>query len=170
MAKQNIRTLKLADLNPAPYNPRKNLKPGDADYDSLAASMDAFGYLEPIVINVRDGANTVISGHQRLKVLLAAGESEATCVLVDFDKTTEKAANLAMNKIKGDWDFTALADILQDLDTGDFDMNLTGFGEGELKNIMGWVPEFSPVDAETQGRLDQKAPVTCPECGHVFTT
>ena len=47
MAKQTIKTMKLAELNPAPYNPRKNIKPGDPVYDKLAASMDAFGYIEP---------------------------------------------------------------------------------------------------------------------------
>ena len=164
MAKQNIRTLKLKGLNPAPYNPRKNLKPGDPDYDSLAASMDAFGYIEPIVVNIRDGKNVVVSGHQRLKVLLAAGETEATCVLVDFDKTTEKAANLAMNKIRGDWSFPELADLLTDLDTGEFDMSLTGFQEGELKNLMNWTPKEESV-SDGDG---QKQSMTCPSCGYVF--
>jgi ParB-like chromosome segregation protein Spo0J len=128
----------IEQLHPAAYNPRKDLKRGDPEYDHLANSIEAFGYIEPIVWNKRSG--NVVGGHQRLKVLIERGESEAEVVVVDYDETTEQAANLALNKIRGDWDFPKLADLLISLDTGAFDLDLTGFSEGELKNIMGWTP------------------------------
>ena len=53
----------IADLKPAEYNPRKRLKPGDAEYEKLRNSIEKFGYVDPIIINA-DG--TVIGGHQRL--------------------------------------------------------------------------------------------------------
>ena len=38
----------IKNLVPAPYNPRKDLKPGDAEYEKLKKSITAFGYLEPV--------------------------------------------------------------------------------------------------------------------------
>ena len=142
--------VQIEKLKPAAYNPRKDLKRGDPEYDHLAESMEAFGYIEPIVWNKRSG--NVVGGHQRLKVLIERGETEAEVVVVDYDETTEQAANLALNKIRGDWDFPKLANLLTDLDTGAFDLELTGFSEGELKNIMGWTPEIIGSQEETDGQ------------------
>jgi len=140
------RLLSIEKLNPAPYNPRKNLKPGDPEYDKLANSIDAFGYIEPVIWNERTG--NVVGGHQRLKVLTERGETSIECVVVDYDEDTEKAANIALNKISGDWDFAKLADLLRDLDSMNFDMDLTGFGEDELKQMMTWTPDGGGGSAE----------------------
>ena len=63
-----IKKMKIADLNPAKYNPRKELKPGDKEFEKLKNSIEHFGYVELIVVNTANH-NTVISGHQRLNVL-----------------------------------------------------------------------------------------------------
>ena len=55
----------LSDLKPAEYNPRKALKPGDPEYQRIAASIEEFGYVDPIIINAD---NTIIGGHQRRTV------------------------------------------------------------------------------------------------------
>ncbi len=146
----------IEQLHPAAYNPRKDLKRGDPEYDHLADSIEAFGYIEPIVWNKRTG--NVVGGHQRLKVLIERGETEAECVVVDYDEITEQAANLALNKIRGDWDFPKLADLLTELDTGAFDLDLTGFSEGELKNIMGWTPDIVDVSAQDDDRGSRLQP------------
>ena len=72
-----------ADLLPADYNPRKDLKPGDAEYEKLKRSIEEFGFVEPVVWNRRTGF--VVGGHQRLKVLLDMGETEIDCVVVDLE-------------------------------------------------------------------------------------
>ena len=59
-----IKTMKLSELNPAKYNPRKELKPGDPEFEKLKSSIENFGYVELIVVNAANN-NTVISGHQR---------------------------------------------------------------------------------------------------------
>ena len=56
---------KIEDLRPASYNPRKDLKPGDKEYEKLKRSITEFGYVEPVIWNERTG--TVVGGHQRLK-------------------------------------------------------------------------------------------------------
>ena len=36
----NIQTIPIKKINPAPYNPRKDLKPGDPDYEKLKKSIN----------------------------------------------------------------------------------------------------------------------------------
>lgn len=86
-----IKTKKLTDLKPAPYNPRTI---SDKAMAGLRASIDRFGLVEPIVIN-RDGR--VIGGHQRLKVLKEQGVKKTKVVVVDLTKREEKALNVTLN-------------------------------------------------------------------------
>jgi len=129
-----IRKIPIDKINPAPYNPRKDLQPGDPEYEKLKRSMQEFGYVEPIVWNKRTG--NIVGGHQRYKVLLDMGMREVDCVVVDMDETKEKALNLALNKIQGDWDYLKLKDLLQELDTGEFDIELTGFDMDEIEDLV----------------------------------
>lgn len=130
----NIKIMQLADLNPAKYNPRKALKPGDKEFEKLKNSIEDFGYVELIVVNTRTG-NTVISGHQRLSVLKYLGKTEAECVLVDMDEVSEKALNIAMNKVTGEWDEVKLADLLKDIQDANFDLGKTGFEAPEIEML-----------------------------------
>jgi DNA modification methylase len=130
-----IETIRIADYSPAAYNPRKDLQPDDAEYRQLEKSIEEFGFLEPLVVNIR--TRRIISGHQRLKILLARGEESTQAVVVDFDESKEKAANLALNKIKGDWDKEKLAHLLDELSQiPDFDVQITGFDEGEISSLL----------------------------------
>ena len=118
----------------APYNPRKDLKPGDKEYDKLKQSIEHFGYVEPIIVNDRTGY--VVGGHQRLKVLQDLGYTEVEVVHVDLDENNEKALNVALNKVSGDWDADKLEDLLRELNLAeDFDVELTGFDMGELDTL-----------------------------------
>lgn len=125
--------MKLEELKSAEYNPRRDLQPGDRDYEKLRKSIEGFGYVEPIVWNSRTGR--VVGGHQRLKVLTDMGETAVDAVVVDLDETDEKILNLSLNKIKGRWDIEALADLLTELNEDGL-MELTGFEEWELENMV----------------------------------
>ena len=96
----NIKVMKLSELNPAKYNPRKALKPGDKEFEKLKNSIENFGYVERIVVNTRTG-NTVISGHQRLSVLKYLGREEAERVLFDLDVNNGTALYVAMHTAVG---------------------------------------------------------------------
>jgi len=160
-----IRKIPIEKLNPAAYNPRKDLQPGDPEYEKLKRSMQEFGYVEPIVWNKRSG--NIVGGHQRYKVLLDMGMSEVDCVVVDLDETKEKALNLALNKIQGDWDYLKLKDLLQELDTGEFDIELTGFDVDEIEDLM---TQFAPIDiddADDDGGQNKQLHI-CPKCGFEF--
>lgn len=114
-----IQTLEVNEINPAKYNPRKDLQPGDPEYVKLKKSILEFDMVEPLVWNKRTG--NLVGGHQRLKILKELGIAEVEVSVVDLSEVKEKALNLALNKISGEWDFPILKDLLEELDTGDFD-------------------------------------------------
>lgn len=122
----------LSELRPAEYNPRKALTPEDKEYQDIKRSIEKFGYVDPIIIN-SDG--TVIGGHQRLTVLTDMGYETADVVVVDLDKDDEKALNIALNKITGEWDEIKLKDLLLDLDLNEYDLANTGFSAVEIEDL-----------------------------------
>ena len=126
---------KIEELKAASYNPRKDLKPGDKEYEKLKRSITQFGYVEPVIWNERTG--TVVGGHQRLKVLKDLGYDEIDCVIVNLSLEQEKALNVALNKISGEWDNNLLGDLLKDLEQSGFDITLTGFDLSEAKDLFG---------------------------------
>ena len=128
-----IKELPLKELKPAAYNPRKKLKKGDKEYEKIKQSLLKFGYVDPIIVNED---LTVIGGHQRLTVLKDLDYETAKCVIVDLPKEDEKALNIALNKITGQWDEALLADLLLDLQESDFNLDLTGFEPPEIDDIL----------------------------------
>ena len=124
-----IKKLKIDSLVPADYNPRKKLKPGDAEFEKIKNSINEFGYVDPVIVN-KD--LTVIGGHQRISVLKTLGYEEIDCVVIDVDKTKEKALNIALNKITGEWNRELLADLIKDLQDLDYDTSFTGFEPPEI--------------------------------------
>jgi len=96
-----IETKRVADLDPAPYNPRR-ISP--EALDGLRHSVERFGLVEPIVWNRR--TSHVVGGHQRLKVLQRLGETETQVVVVDLPEDEEKALNVALNNPAIAGDFT----------------------------------------------------------------
>lgn len=127
-------TWPLARLRPAPYNPRKPLRPGDPEYAALKRSIQTWDYVDPIIVNRRTGH--VVGGHQRLAVLRDLGYTEAAVSVVDLDETQEKALNLALNRIQGAWDETALATLLQELEGALQDLTITGFTADEVEALL----------------------------------
>ena len=155
-----------ADLLPADYNPRKDLKPGDPEYEKLKRSLEQFGYVEPVIWNKTTGR--VVGGHQRLKVLIDIGITEVECVVVELPEDKEKALNIALNKISGDWDKDKLAVLIADLQGTAFDVSLTGFDAAEIDDLFkdtlkdGVKDDNFDVDAELK-----EPPITQP--GDVWT-
>lgn len=86
-----IRKVPISLLNAAPYNPRKDLQPGDPEYQKIARSIEKYGCVEPIIWNEKTG--NVIGGHQRLKVLAATGAVEVDVSVVQLSLEDEKALN-----------------------------------------------------------------------------
>lgn len=160
---QNLKTekRKLTELRAAEYNPRKTLTPEDSEYQKIKRSIEEFGYVDPIIIN-EDG--TIIGGHQRTTVLKDLGYEEVDVVVVDLDKQKEKALNIALNKITGEWDELKLKDLLLDLDLGDYDITFTGFEQKDLTELVDSLavePETVDDEFDEEEALEQiSEPVT----------
>ncbi|MBP3802557.1 MAG: DNA modification methylase [Oribacterium sp.] len=128
-----LKVLPISVLKPAEYNPRKKLKKGDKEYKKILDSIEEFGFADPLVVNAD---MTIIGGHQRLTVAQDLGYTEVPCAVVDIDKTREKALNIALNKITGQWDDGLLAELLEDIaNSGDFDIGKTGFDPPEIGEL-----------------------------------
>ena len=157
-----IRKVPISLLNAAPYNPRKDLQPGDPEYQKIARSIEKYGCVEPIIWNEKTG--NVIGGHQRLKVLAATGAVEVDVSVVQLSLEDEKALNLALNKISGAWDVPLLTALLRDLDESGFDATLTGFDVSEMSELFDDqseiveddLPEAAPEGTEPFSQLSDR--------------
>lgn len=161
----------LRDLNENPQNPRVI---NDFDFDNLKASLAEFGDLSGIVHNIR--TNQLVGGHQRRQAFVHAGSDQVniaqrfdqptpvgTVALgyvilngeqfsyreVDWPEAKEKAANIAANRIQGDWDLERLAEIDQWLIENDPDMLAkTGQSNDDIQRLLGNEPEAPPPETE----------------------
>ncbi|QRN86889.1 DNA modification methylase [Clostridia bacterium] len=151
-----IRKVPVTGINPAEYNPRKDLKQGDPAYEKLKRSMTEFGYVEPIIWNEETG--NIVGGHQRYKVLIEEGHTEVECVIVKLTAEREKALNVALNKVTGDWEVEALADLIKDLEAQDFDVTLTGFDAAEIEDLFSQVhdKDVSDDDFDVEAALEEE--------------
>ena len=68
-------------------------------------------------------------------VLAATGAVEVDVSVVQLSLEDEKALNLALNKISGQWDNEKLSAVLQDLSAG-FDVEVTGFDQHEVDALV----------------------------------
>ena len=156
----NIQKINIEKLKAAEYNPRKDLKPEDEEYQKIKRSILEFGYVAPIIVNAD---MTVIGGHQRLKVLKELGYEEVECNIVDLDKTKEKALNIALNKITGEWDNLKLEELLAELKETDIDMDMTGFTFDEVDNILKDIEGSKEDDFDLDQALNEiEEPTTRP--------
>lgn len=110
-----LKTMRVVDLKPAPYNPRTINEKAKA---GLRQSIKRFGLVEPIIVNKRTGF--VVGGHQRLDILKDIGALTTPVVLVDLPSAEEKALNIALNNPSITGQFTdALAGIIEGIKTFD---------------------------------------------------
>ena len=134
--------INLDQLVYAQYNPRKSLQPGDVEFEKIRRSIQEFGYVDPIIVN-QDF--TIIGGHQRATVLKALGYTEVDVVIVEVDKVKEKALNIALNKISGEWQMDKLKELLLELEK-QIDLGMTGFDDEEFKELLASMDTQQAVD------------------------
>lgn len=109
-----IKQIDIKKLNEAPYNPRVKLEPGMPEWEKLKRSIERFDNIVPLVWNERTG--NLVGGHQRLAVLKSLGRKKADVSVVNISEEEEKILNIALNKIKGRWDYDKLGDLLKGFD------------------------------------------------------
>lgn len=166
----------IEDLAPDKRNANKGTQRGRG---MVEASLREVGAGRSIVTD-KDGR--VIAGNKTLEAASDIGlrirtvESDGNDLIVvqrtdlDLSDDTGKARKLAYydnraGQVGLDWDAEVL---LADLQSG---VDLSGmFNQDELDALLSsvQVPDFQPVGADEQPRLDQKKPVVCPHCGESF--
>lgn len=135
--------IKLNQLIQSTYNPRIM---NTTELQKLKNNILKFGLVDPIIINTKN--NHIIGGHQRYDALTEILSDDTELNLLEigsigwvFDNTKcslknkddEKILNLSLNKINGRWNFEKLETVMQDLSKQNYDLNLTGFDDIELK-------------------------------------
>lgn len=182
-----IEHIKITDLKPAEYNPRRI---SEEDYQKLKNSISTFGLVDPIIVNLKN--MHIVGGHQRYDVLLDEHMldndfmaelpmirlGDVGFVFTDTelsirDDDHEKALNLALNKISGEWDNDKLSMVLEDLDSSGLDLELTGFEEYELmelkfNNDIEYDDNISESDLSENTSSKEVKRIICPYCGKEF--
>ena len=114
------------------YNPRQIT---DDEMEKLKNSINEFGYIAPIIVNKHN--NHIVGGNQRYHALKDMGYDEIDVIFIEeTDLNREKTLNIALNKISGDWDNEKLEELLNELNTSDIELILTGFDEFELEGLL----------------------------------
>ena len=124
---------KLEELQPADYNPRKDLQEADKEYQDIKSGIMMFGLVVPLIMNKRTG--NLVNGHQRLKVLRDLGYTEVEVSIVDMDEKKEKALNLALSRIEGDFDNKALTNVMAEIKAAGIDPVTLGFTKSEVDKM-----------------------------------
>ena len=147
------------DARNARKHPQRNL-------DTIKKSLQTYGQRKPIVVNSKTGV--IEAGNGLYSAAVELGWTEIAAVMVEDDHATATGYALMDNKSAdlSEWDLPTLKDILEELDSGAFDMDNTGFAIDEIEVLM---TQFNPVDISDQPRLDEKKKVKCPDCGCEFT-
>lgn len=192
-----IEKIKITDIKEAEYNPRLMQ---DNEMKKLENSISEFGLVDPIIINLKN--NKIIGGHQRYNAILSKSYEEDEFnpelnlirlgdigwVFMDTeleikDEDHEKALNLALNKISGEWDYGKLEPLLDELSLDGFNLDLTGFDDIQLDEIklnnersdfednIKWYDNDDDVDLEGNINTDDDVKtviITCPYCKKKF--
>jgi DNA modification methylase len=140
--------LAIDQLKPNPANPNKH---PPEQIRLLAKIIKAQGWRNPIVVSNRSGLIT--KGHGRLDAARVLKTDTAPVDYQDYASEQEELADMvADNRIAelAEADRAMLRELAEHLDDGAFDMELLGFDEAALEELMTAAPPESDVDAEPQ--------------------
>lgn len=145
--KWSTESRKVSELKSYEKNPRKMSAEEKAEIEK---SIDGFGRVVPLIINIGKRNNIVISGNQRLKIYKEKKVEEVEAMVPSRELTLEeeKELNLRLNKNTASWDY----DLLQE-----FDLDLlldVGFGDDELQSFFDDV-ELAEDDYDVEKALKE---------------
>jgi len=125
-----IEKKQIADLIPAPYNPRQSTAKQEKH---LKESLEKFGLVEPIIFNKQTGY--IVGGHFRVRELKKLGIKEIECVIVDLNEADEKELNIRLNANTGSWDWDTLANDWEVVDLEAWGLDIPQFDEGNDEDL-----------------------------------
>jgi hypothetical protein len=163
---KEMRRVRASDLIPHPSNYR--LHP-PAQRSALRGALAEIGFADVMLAWESPDGLQLIDGHLRRDEM---GNQEVPVVVLDF--TTQEEADKLLVTLDP---LASMAQIEQDtllklLDSARFEDDgvnamLEALANGAYESLA-LIPNFEPVGIDEQGLLDEKANVTCPECGNEF--
>jgi len=167
------RTLAIEDIKPYWRNPRRI--PQDA-IDAVAASIERFGYQQPIVV---DTENVIVVGHTRHQALKQLGYTSVPVYVTDLPENKVREYRLVDNRTSemSDWDHSALVLELREFETAlldryfpDVDLEIGAITavndvtSGDVDEATGKVKRVAEADPTATHTTNVK----CPACFHTF--
>ncbi len=160
----------MVDIVKVVPNPRNPNTHSDKQIELLAKIIDYQGWRVPITVSKRSGF--VVRGHGRLLAAEALGLEKVPVDYQDYENEAEEWADLiADNRIAelSELDDGLLKDLIEELETSEIDLDLTGFNEEELESITTEinVDDFF-YETDEGGKDNSKNEIVCPNCGEVI--
>ena len=140
-----IENIAIESLIPYARNSRTH---SEEQVAQVAASIKEFGFTNPVLIDEQGG---IIAGHGRTMAARKLGLAEVPCIRMSHLTEAQKRAYvIADNKLalNAGWDEKMLALEFKDLQDMGFDLELTGFGLGDIDELL------AELDATPEGSTD----------------
>lgn len=156
----------IIKLTPNPRNPNQH---SDRQIELLAKIIEHQGWRVPITVSKRSGF--VVRGHGRLLAAEALGLDEVPVDYQDYANEAEEWADLiADNRLSelSHMDNQMLKDLIQEIDTGEIDLTLTGFDESEIERLMTQYFE-APDEFEVLDEDNVETEYRCPKCNYEWS-
>jgi len=158
MSELRLEYVSVSELVPYDKNPRKN----DAAAEKVAELIKEYGFKKPILVDIKNNKNEIIAGHTRLKAALLLGLEKVPVIFAD-DLSPEqvKAFRIADNKSSewAEWDISLLTEEISDLSETGFDIDLTGFSDIEVSNLL---PDYNDNSSPDHSIYGGGVPVNDP--------
>ena len=161
---KELRRVPASELRANPKNWRRHPPAQEA---ALRGVLEDIGFADAVIARETPDGLELIDGHLRQEVM---GDQAIPVLIVDV--TEEEADKMLLTfdplAMMATADQGQLLNLLQSTQFADQAVNdmLEALANGE-PDVM---PDFEPGSIDDQGRLDEKKPIECPECGHHFTT
>jgi len=145
--KEFVKEYPIADIKPHPNNPR--IHP-DSAIEKLQRSIQEFGFVNPVLIS-KDGI--LLAGHARIKASKSQKLEHVPALILDLEGAKADAYLIADNKLQEEteWDLPVLKDLLGELDTGEFPLEITGFELPEIEDLITSVGDMGDKEAADDG-------------------
>lgn len=161
-----VKKTKVSELVPYANNSRTH---SDDQIDQIAASIKEWGFTNPVLI---DEDSVIIAGHGRVLAAQRLGlKVLPTMTATGWTDAQKKAYVVADNKLalNADWDDELLKAELDDLKELDFDLDLLGFDEDELADILDDDDPLEPTSSTQEINPGEYVmECKCPKCGFEF--
>ena len=168
--KLKIQYVKSDKLIPLEGNPRRRTDP-DA-IDKLVLLIKEHGFQNPLQVYENHGNYEIICGNHRYEAGAKAGMLEFPVIVYSGSRSKALARAISDNRSNDwtEWDYPSLKDMVADIDTGEFGIELTGFSEKELTDLFegGDKEDESPEDFDDLDE-DLETAHRCPKCGYEWS-